>query len=106
MSFRNNSSRARRWLLLMSLAAIVVVLPGCFTTHHTVGAGPMAGQESSEHQWYAFWGLTPMGENESASLAGNHEDYRVTTEFEFMDVLISSVTSFVGFYRQTVTVEA
>ena len=106
MSFHKDTDRARRWLLLLSLAAIVTVLPGCFTTHHTVGAGPMTGEETSEHHWYALWGLAPMGDAESSELAGNNQDYRVTTEFKFMDVLISSVTSFAGFYRQTVTVEA
>jgi hypothetical protein len=73
---------------------------------HTVGAGPIHGNVAEQTQWFAGWGVLPMDPVDSRSLAEGALDYRVTTGFRVADVLISMVTSFVGFYRQTIVVES
>jgi hypothetical protein len=95
---------ASRWLLA---ACACVLLPGCFTFVHTVGRGPMNPQpvQSSDTKWFALWGIAEMNQVDSQQLAGNAKDYRVTTKFTVLDVVISAFTSFVSFYRQTVIVE-
>ena len=94
-----------RFLLAGLLATSCALSTSCFTLRHTVGGGPSEGEVVETKQWHAGWGLVPMNPVDSASLAGGASDYRVVTEFTFADVLVSSITSFVGFYRQTVQVE-
>lgn len=98
---------SRRWPARLALAAAVcALLPGCFTFTHTVGRGPNAAPVVVEEtQWFALWGLAPMSPVDSAKLAGPSRDYRVTTKFTVVDVVISAFTSFLTFYRQTVIVE-
>jgi hypothetical protein len=88
--------------------AATALLPACFTFTHTVGRGPVNPQQPvavTETRWFALYGIVPLGEFDSASLAGSARDYRVTTKFTFMDCLITTFTSLVTFYRQTVIVE-
>ncbi len=96
-------------LARMALAACAsAFLAGCFTMRHTVGRGPQNTPHliKNETQWFALWGVVPVGENvDSAELAGNTHDYRVTTKFTVIDVILSAFTSFVSFYRQTIIVE-
>jgi hypothetical protein len=72
-----------------------------------VGAGPRSGQptENVDRQWYALFGLVRLGKVDSQQLAHGAKDYRVRTEFTFTDILISTFTSFLSFYRQSVIVE-
>jgi hypothetical protein len=83
------------------------LLSGCFTMTTTVGAGPTSvpPKEAYVHRWFGFFGLYPMDDVDSKSLAGGAKDYRVTTEFTFEDIVMSAFTSFATFYRQTVIVE-
>ena len=94
----------RGWVLAVCACAL---LPGCFTFTHTSGRGPMSPQPviTRETQWFALWGVVPIKPIDSAELAGTTLDYRVTTEFTFMDALISAFTSFVSFYRQSIVIE-
>jgi hypothetical protein len=92
----------------VALATILcALLPACFTFQHTVGRGPMNPKPTlvKETQWYALFGLVPIGRVDSGSMAGGAKDYRVTTKFTFVDVVITTFTSFVSFYRQTILVE-
>ena len=102
------SNPSRRWPARLALAAAACALtPGCFTFTHTVGRGPQTSVPvvAEESQWFALWGLGPMSAVDSAKLAGPARDYRVTTKFTVVDVVISAFTSFLTFYRQTVIVE-
>jgi len=108
MSTKSAASRRRvRTTIVMLAVCACALLPGCFTIQHTVGRGPMTPTPVvvEETQWFALWGLTPLGSVDSQSLSGPARDYRVTTKFTVMDVVISAFTSFVSFYRQTIIVE-
>ena len=97
----------RRVLRIAGSMVAASLLSGCFTMTTTVGNGPQTvpRKETYHHQWFAFFGLFPMDDVDSKSLSGGAKDYRVTTEFTFEDVVISALTSFATFYRQTVIVE-
>lgn len=102
-----SSTSSRRWPARLALAAAACALiPGCFTFTHTIGRGPNAAPVvAEESQWFALWGIVPVSAVDSAKLAGPARDYRVTTKFTVIDVVISAFTSFFSFYRQTVIVE-
>jgi hypothetical protein len=98
----------RKSLARLALAAAALSpLPACFTFTHTVGRGPqnVTPVVATETEWFALWGLVPLDPVDSATLAGPTRDYRVTTKFTVVDVLISAFSSFVTLYRQTVVVE-
>lgn len=95
-------------LARMALALVASVpLAACFTFTHTVGRGPqnVTPVVAEQTEWFALWGLVPLDAVDSAQLAGPARDYRVTTKFTVIDVLISAFSSFVTLYRQTVIVE-
>ena len=57
-----------------------------------------------KRQWYVLWGLVPIGEVDSATLAGGATDYTIKTEQNVLDVLINFVTSMATVYSRTVSV--
>lgn len=96
-----------RTIARIALAASCALLPGCFTFTHTVGRGPQSPIPTAvaETQWFALWGLVPLDPIDSKQLAGPVGDYRVTTKFTLVDVVITTFSSFLTLYRQTVVVE-
>jgi hypothetical protein len=94
-----------RWVAATALA--LVLLPSCFTMQHTFGTGPTKGTTREVQQWYGLFGLVAIGgEPDSAELLDKGSSgARVTTRFTPMDVFLSAFTSFLSFYRQTITVE-
>ena len=67
--------------------------------------GQAAPEVTEETRWFALFGLAPLSDLDSQTLAGSARDYVVTTKFTVMDVVISAFTSFATFYRQTVIIE-
>ncbi len=78
---------------------------GCYTVRHTVGKGPRTHEKVEGSLWYALGGLIPIDPIDSKELAGGATDYQVTTEFTFLDIVIDTFTSFLGFIKQTIIVE-
>lgn len=78
---------------------------GCMTFDHTVGSGATTHEMKEEGQWFALWGLVPLGTVDSKSLAGGASNYHVRTQYKPLDVLISFFTGFVTIHKQTVIVE-
>ena len=99
------STKSAARLALAASAALL--LPGCFTFQHTVGRGPQSPTPAvtTETRWFALYGIVPLDDVDSAALVGSARDYRVTTKFTFVDVVITTFTSFVTLYRQSVIVE-
>lgn len=83
----------------------VLVLSGCVTHVHVVGDGAQGGEVEEAVQWYALWGLVELNEVSSADMAGDADDYTITTQYTFIDALISAVTNYVTISRRTVMVE-
>ena len=91
---------------LVAMVALVLA-PGCFTMQHTLGNGPTKGATQEQHQWYALFGLVAIGgpPDGAQMLDEGSSGARITTQFTVLDVVISAFTSFLSFYRQTITVE-
>jgi hypothetical protein len=100
--------RSRPLRRLLAALAVAALLPGCFTFTHTVGNGPAnpkAPQVTEHTRWFALFGIVPFDETDSKTYAGSTRDYRVSTKFTVLDCVISTFTSFVTIYRQTIIVE-
>jgi hypothetical protein len=94
---------------LAKVTAIVIVLAlvlaGCQTHVHVVGDGAQGGEVESATQWYVLWGLVELNEVSSQDMAGDAEDYTITTQYTFLDAVISYFTSIATINRRTVMVE-
>lgn len=85
----------------------VLLLAGCVSHTHVVGSGAQTGQEVSAKQWYAVWGLIPIGIGggaDTAEMAAGAQDYTITTEYEFIDVLANIFLQYATLQIRTVTV--
>lgn len=92
-------------VLAVALCTLTLsIASGCYTMHHTVGAGAQGSTEVSKRQWFALWGLVPITDTDSQELAAGATDYSVETQWSFVDILINILTSFVTVYSRTMTV--
>jgi hypothetical protein len=91
-------------IVAMCLAVIALPLTGCMYLKHNVGSGAAGGTQVSERQWYALWGLVPLGQVDSAKMAAGATNYTVESQHTIIDILINIVTQYVTINSQTVTV--
>lgn len=92
---------------LVAIALIaVLVLASCVSHTHVVGRGAQTGVEVSGKQWYALWGLVPIGigDGDTAAMAGDAEDYTITTEYGVVDVIANAFLGYVTLHMRTVSV--
>jgi len=89
---------------LALLCCSVLMSPACYTIHHRVGAGAKGDVETEKRQWYVLYGLVPLGEVESKSLAGEATDYDVQTQASVIDILLNIFTGLVTITSRTITV--
>jgi hypothetical protein len=114
----------KKLVVLVLLVGLTVVTSGCYTLNYSNSAGSkpisftgeVKGQRThfvdERNQWYAFWGLLPIGNNdvskvliEPRAAGGAVQNLSIQSGFTPMDVLISFFTSIATFYRTTITVE-
>jgi hypothetical protein len=91
-------------VVAMCLAVIALPLTGCMYLKHNVNGGASGGTQISERQWYALFGLIPLGQVDSAKMASGATTYTVESQHTIIDFLINIVTGYVTIYSQTVTV--
>ena len=72
---------------------------------HTVGLGPTGVGEESARQLYLLFGLMRLNEVDSQRMAGELTSYRVTSEWSFVDILLSPFLLLLTVTSRTVTVE-
>ena len=92
--------------MMIGLSLLVATsLSSCYVLEHNVGQGAQGTQQVIENQWYALWGPIPVGGPvDGAQMAGGATDYTIRTEWTALDVVINFFTSWVSFYRTTITV--
>ncbi len=87
------------------LLGVMFLFASCSTHVHTVGQGAQGNVKQEERQWYVLWGLVPINDVDSKEMAGDAENYTITTEQQALDVIINLFTTYVTVVSRTVTVE-
>ena len=82
----------------------VLFVIGCATHIHKVGNGAQGNDVMTQRQWYVLWGLVPINDVDSHTMAGGATDYEVKTEVNFVDAVISIFTGLLTVYPRSVTV--
>ena len=77
---------------------------GCSTHVHKVGNGPQGNDMMELRQWYVLWGIIPINQVDTNSMAGAATDYEITTEHTALDFVINIFTGLVTVNSRTVTV--
>ena len=84
--------------------AVIVLFAGCVTNEHIVGAGPQGSNTVEAQQWYVLWGLVPLNTVDTNAMAGDADDYLITTEQDVLDVVINMFTSIATVQTRSVNV--
>ena len=96
----------RRRIVSIGMILCMLLMMGCATHIHTIGSGPPARSVTEEaRQWWVLFGLVPINEVDTRAMAGDAENYEITTELTFLDVVINMFTSIASVTSRTVTVE-
>ncbi len=95
----------KQFTAMILALGLLISTTSCSTFQHKVGMGATTGQKVEEGAWFALWGLVKITKPDSKKMAGGSVSYDVTTQFSFVDVIISAFTGWVTIYKQTVTVE-
>jgi len=114
----------KKLVAVVLLVGFAFVTTGCYTLNYSNSAsakpisfsGEVKGQRThftdERHQWYALWGLLPIGDNdvekvliEPRTSGGAVQNLSIQSGFTPLDVLISFFTGMATFYRTTITVE-
>jgi len=91
-------------ILIALLVLIFLLAVGCSTNIHTIGNGPQKNEVTQARQWYILFGLVPLNEVNTQTMAGNAENYEIKTEQSFLDGVINAFTGAVTVTSRTVTV--
>lgn len=93
----------KKFIVLMFVVALFAT--SCISQHrHVVGNGPKTGVKVESRQWYALWGLVPVGSVNTKELAGGAENYEIYTRCNAADFFLNILTSIATFQSRTVTV--
>ena len=93
----------KKFIVLMFVVALFAT--SCISQHrHVVGNGPQTGVKVERKQWYALWGLIPVGSVNTKELAGDAKDYEIYTRQNAGDFFLNLLTGIVTFQSRTVTV--
>lgn len=95
----------KKIIVIAVLFAFMFAITGCYTNNHIIGSGAKGGTEMTEKQWYALWGLIPINNVDTNSMAAGAKDYQITTTHSFVDLLISAFAGIVTIQVKSVTVK-
>ena len=92
----------KKFIVLVFVVALFAT--SCLSHRHIVGNGPQTGVKIERKQWYALWGLVPVGFVDTKELAGDAKDYKIYTRQNAGDFFLNILTGIVTFQSRTVTV--
>ena len=92
--------KATSIILIVGVVAII----GCATHVHKIGNGPQMGAETTQRQWYVLWGLVPINDVNTETMAGGVTDYEIKTQVTFVDGIIGIFTGLISVHPRSVKV--
>lgn len=95
----------RKLKIIILFLALTAATSSCMSLTHVVGDGAQSGSTVVKKQWYALWGLAPLGQVDSKVMAGGASNYTITSKITFTDWFLNIFTGIVTIYSQTVEVK-
>ena len=78
-------------IAMMLVASLLIV--GCSTHVHTVGAGPQSGVTNTARQYYLLYGLIPLNTVDTGEMSGGAKDYEIQTQIAPVDIGIGMASA-------------
>lgn len=78
---------------------------GCAAHVHQVGNGAQGSSTTEARQWYVLWGLVPINNVDTNTMAGGAADYEITTSITPVDFIINAIGTYVTIHARTVSVQ-
>lgn len=78
-----------RKIVIMLMLASSLLIVGCSTHVHTVGAGPQTGLTNTARQYYLLYGLVPLNTVDTGEMSDGATDYEIQTQIAPTDIGIS-----------------
>lgn len=95
---------AKRVISAVLVLTFVFLAVGCSAHIHVVGTGEQQGITVEGRQWYILWGLVPLNDVSTNTMAGDATDYTIRTEQSALDIIMNIFTGAITVYSRTVTV--
>jgi hypothetical protein len=93
-----------RKLSVVLLIVVILFVIGCATHVHQVGKGAQGNETMEARQWYILWGLVPINNVDTNTMAAQTTDYEITTSTTPVDFIIGAVAGSITINCRTVTV--
>lgn len=87
------------------LIVSVLFFTSCAAHVHRVGEGSQRYDVSRARQWYVIWGVVPLNHVDSHAMAAGARNYRITTFYSPIDLLITTILVPLTITTRTVLVE-
>ena len=78
---------------------------GCAAHTHVVGKGAQGTDTMEARQWYVLWGLVPINDVDTNTMAAGATDYEIMTSITVVDFIINAIGSYITVNARTVTVQ-
>ena len=78
--------------ILLIATSLILFISACSTHTHIVGNGAQGNAEVSKRQLWVI-SLVPINDIDTRKMAGGATDYEIQTQVDFIDVIISGLTS-------------
>ena len=94
-----------RKLSVVFLIVAMLFVIGCAAHVHKVGNGAQGSDITEARQWYVLWGLVPINDVDTNTMAAGATDYEITTSITPVDFIINVVTGSITVNCRTVAVQ-
>ena len=91
--------------IIILFLALTAATSSCMSLTHVVGDGAQSHSTVVRKQWYALWGLVPLGNVDSQAMARGASNYTITSKVTFSDWFLNIFTGIITIYSQTVKVK-
>tara|TARA_B100000963_G_scaffold225651_1_gene196831 strand:- start:109 stop:393 length:285 start_codon:yes stop_codon:yes gene_type:complete len=78
--------------ILIIATSLVLFVSACTTHTHIVGNGAQGNVEVSKRQLWVI-SLVPINDVDTRKMAGGATDYEIQTQVDFIDIIVSGLTS-------------
>ena len=94
-----------RKLSAVFLIVAMLFVIGCAAHVHKVGNGAQGSDITEARQWYALWGLVPINDVDTNTMAAGATDYEITTSITPVDFIINVIAGYITVNCRTVAVQ-
>lgn len=78
--------------ILVIATSLVLFISACTTHTHIVGNGAQGNDKVSKRQLWVI-SLVPINDVDTRKMAGGATDYEIQTQLDFIDIIVSGLTS-------------